>query len=97
MRAAALILMTIGLLLPAMAGAQERTPKTGWAGGYRGLTQEDMNFYCFWNGNLFSVGASFCYRQDSSTTCTESPGKRPTWVTKNNDKLCEKNPSAMPF
>jgi hypothetical protein len=96
-RTPALILATLSLLLPAMVAAQERPSKTGWAGGYRGLTPEDMNAYCFWNGNLFSIGASFCYRQDSSATCTESPGKRPTWVSKNNDKLCEKNPSVMPL
>lgn len=88
--------MTLGVLLPAVAVAQEQSPRNA-RGGYRGLTPEDMNAFCFWNGNLFSVGASFCYRQDSSTTCTESPGKRPIWVSKSNDKLCEKNPSAMPL
>jgi hypothetical protein len=95
-RTPALILMTFGLLLPATVMAQDQSPRNARS-GYRGLTPEDMNAFCFWNGNLFSVGASFCYRQDSSTTCTESPGKRPIWVSKNNDKLCEKNPSVMPL
>ncbi len=96
MRTSVLILTTLGLLLPVAVMAQEQ-PSRNARGGYRGLTPEDMNAYCFWNGNLFSVGASFCYRQDSSTTCTESTGKRPIWINKNNDKLCEKNPSAMPL
>jgi hypothetical protein len=55
-----------------------------------------MNAYCFWNGQLFSVGATFCIRQASVTTCSENPGKRPIWVTKDNDKFCDKNPSTTP-
>jgi hypothetical protein len=55
-----------------------------------------MKAYCFWNGQLFSVGATFCIRQASVATCTEDPGKRPIWVNKDNDKFCDKNPSTTP-
>jgi hypothetical protein len=95
-RVSAIILIALGSLLPAVVSAQEQAPRNA-RGGYRGLTPEDMNAYCFWNGNLFSVGASFCYRQNSATTCTENAGKRPIWVNKDNDKLCEKSASAMPL
>jgi hypothetical protein len=78
MRAVAPILTTLGLMalgsaIPAFATAQEpisnTAPRDG--NGYRGLTADDMNAYCLWNGRLYSVGASFCYRADSSTTCIE--------------------------
>jgi len=61
------------------------------------LTQDDKQAYCFWSGQLFSLGASFCSRQQSSQTCTEWPGKRPIWVTKDNDKSCDRNPSLAPL
>ncbi len=95
-RTLVIILTALCLLLPTVVIAQEQTPRNA-RGGYRGLTPDDMNAYCFWNGNLYSVGSSFCYRQNSATICTESPGKRPIWVNKDNDKLCEKNPSLMPL
>lgn len=103
MRTVALILTTLGLMalgsaIPAVATAQEQNssaaPRDGR--GYRGLTADDLNAYCLWNGRLYSLGASFCYRADSSTTCIERPGKRPGWANTSNDKLCEKNPSTMP-
>jgi hypothetical protein len=61
------------------------------------LTPEDKQAYCFWGGELFSLGASFCSRQQSSMTCTEWPGKRPIWVVKDNDKACDRNPSLTPL
>ena len=61
------------------------------------LTPEDKQAYCFWAGELFSLGSTFCSRQQSSLTCTEWPGKRPIWVTKDNDKACDKNPSLTPL
>ena len=65
--------------------------------GYWDLTADDKNSYCFWAGELFSLGASFCSRQQSSLTCSEWPGKRPIWVIKDNDKACDKNPSLAPL
>ena len=103
MRRLALILTVLGLAIPLVTTAQEQKPSgaprdgRGYDGrGYRGLSAEDLNAYCLWNGRLFSIGASFCYRADSSTTCTERASKRPQWVNNNNDKLCEKNPSTTP-
>ncbi len=61
------------------------------------LTPEDKQAYCFWAGEVFSLGATFCSRQQSSVTCTEWPGKRPIWVIKDNDKACDKNPSLTPL
>jgi len=61
------------------------------------LTPEDKQQYCFWAGQLYSLGASFCSRQQSSLTCTDWPGKRPIWVVKDNDKACDKNPSLTPL
>ena len=57
------------------------------------LTPEDKQAYCFWSGQIYSLGASFCSRQQSLLTCTEWPGKRPIWVIKDNDKNCDRNPS----
>ena len=96
MRTFTILLAGVGFLLPAVAAAQEPTQTPRNAVSYRGLSAEDMKAYCFWNGQLFSVGATFCIRQASVTTCTEDPGKRPLWVTKDNDKFCDKNPSTTP-
>jgi hypothetical protein len=90
-----LILAGLGILTPVMASAQDRGAPRDW-NSYRGLSADDMNAYCFWNGQLYSLGASFCSRQTSSATCTEAPGKRPIWVIRDNDQLCEKNPSITP-
>jgi hypothetical protein len=64
--------------------------------GYRGLTPEDMKSYCFWNGQLFSLGASFCIRPSAVTVCSANPGGRPIWVNKENEKACERAPTAPP-
>ena len=61
------------------------------------LTPEDKQAYCFWAGQVYSLGASFCSRQQSLLTCTEWPGKRPIWVIKDNDKNCDRNPSQTPL
>jgi hypothetical protein len=94
MRTIMLFLAGLGSMVPAVAVAQETVLRN--ATSYRGLSADDMNAYCFWNGQLFSVGATFCIRQASVATCTENPGKRPTWVNKDNDKFCDKNPSNTP-
>ena len=93
----ALLITTVGL--PLAAGAQEQVPSQNvlrlppvW-----NLTPEDKQAYCFWSGQIFSLGSSFCARQQSSLTCTEWPGKRPIWVIKDNDKACDKNPSLAPL
>jgi len=94
MRTIMLFLAGLGSMVPAVAVAQETVLRN--ATSYRGLSADAMNAYCFWNGQLFSVGATFCIRQASVATCTENPGKRPTWVNKDNDKFCDKNPSNTP-
>jgi len=86
----------MAVLASAGASGQDTTTIVRNAGSYRGLGADDMNAYCFWNGQLFSIGATFCIRQGSVATCTESPGKRPIWVNKDNDKFCDKNPSTTP-
>lgn len=95
------MLLAILALLAVDASAQEpqpggQRPLLRIEGDYRGLRPEDMNAYCFWAGQIYSIGASFCVRETSSTVCTENPGKRPIWVTNDNDKLCAKNPSITP-
>jgi hypothetical protein len=95
MRTVTFLLAAMAVLVSAVASGQETTIVRN-AVSYRGLTADDMNAYCFWNGQLFSVGATFCIRQASVSTCTENPGKRPIWVTKDNDKFCDKNPSTTP-
>jgi len=94
MRTIMLFLAGLGSMVPVIAAAQETVPRN--AVSYRGLSADDMKAYCFWNGQLFSVGATFCIRQASVATCTEEPGKRPIWVNKDNDKFCDKNPSTTP-
>jgi len=87
--------------LPLGAGAQQ--PDTGPSQGVLrmppawNLTPEDKQAYCLWVGQLYSLGSSFCSRQQSSVTCTEWPGKRPIWVVKDNDKACDRNPSLTPL
>jgi hypothetical protein len=87
------------VLLPIGAVAQEAPPRrtvvrTG--SDWNWLTSEDRNAYCFWSGQLFSIGASFCIRQQTVATCTEVAGRRPIWVNKENDKFCDRNPSLTP-
>ena len=89
------------VLIPIAAAAQEQPttnprPVLKIIGDYNSLTTEDRNAYCFWAGQLYSLGASFCSRQQTLTTCIEVAGRRPTWVSKDNDKNCDKNPSATP-
>ena len=94
MRTIMLFLAGLGSMIPVIAAAQETVARN--AVSYRGLSADDMKAYCFWNGQLFSVGATFCIRQASVATCTEDPGKRPIWVNKDNDKFCDKNRSNTP-
>jgi hypothetical protein len=61
------------------------------------LTPDDKQAYCFWSGQIYSLGASFCSRQQSLLTCTDWPGNRPIWVIKDNDKNCDRNPSLAPL
>ena len=84
------------LFAPFIAGAQ--APAADFVtSGYRGLTADDMKSYCFWNGQLFSLGASFCIRPSAMTTCTENRGGgRPIWVSKENEKSCEKASTGPP-
>ena len=89
-------LLALGVLsLPAVAAAQAPTVDFATA-GYRGLTPDDMKSYCFWNGQLFSLGSSFCIRPSAVTICTENRGGRPIWVNKENEKSCERAPTAPP-
>ena len=88
-------------LLPLAAFAQQEQPAAQRpvlkvTGGSGALTPEDRMSYCLWAGELFTVGASFCSRQQTLTTCSEVSGKRPVWVSKENDKLCDRNPSLTP-
>ena len=101
MRALAIVVIA-ALVLPLGASAQQPEPAPGNPTVLRvpsmwNLTAEDKQAYCFWAGELFSLGSTFCSRQQSSLTCTEWPGKRPIWVIKDNDKACDKNPSRTPL
>jgi hypothetical protein len=100
MRALGIALIIAALPLgAAVAQQQDQTPSQNVLKlplAYN-LTPEDKQSYCFWAGQLFSLGASFCARQQSSLTCTEWPGKRPIWVIKDNDKSCDRNPSLTPL
>ncbi len=58
MRTIMLFLAGLGSMVPVIAAAQETVPRN--AVSYRGLSADDMKAYCFWNGQLFSVGATFC-------------------------------------
>ncbi len=96
------VLIALALLaLPLSALAQqEQTPPqravVKIVGDLNGLTAEDRTAYCLWAGQLFSIGAAFCTRQQTLTTCTEVAGRRPVWVSKENDKFCDKNLSPTP-
>ena len=98
MRALAAVIAIVVLPLGA-AAQQEQNPSQNMikAPPAWNLTPDDKQTYCFWAGELFSLGATFCARQQSSVTCTEWPGKRPIWVIKDNDKACDKNPSLTPL
>jgi len=98
MRALAAVIAIVVLPLGA-AAQQEQNPSQNMikAPPAWNLTPDDKQTYCFWAGELFSLGATFCSRQQSSVTCTEWPGKRPIWVIKDNDKACDKNPSLTPL
>ena len=84
-----------GISLPVVAVAQATAVDIATT-GYRGLTPDDMKSYCFWNGQLFSFGASFGIRPSAVTICTENRGGRPSWVNKENEKACERAPTAPP-
>jgi len=100
MRAFAIVPIILTVVLPLAAVAQQDQTSSqsvikappAW-----NLTPEDKQSYCFWAGEVFSLGSTFCARQQSSLTCTEWPGKRPIWVVKDNDKACDKNPSLTPL
>jgi len=99
MRALTVLLI---VMLPLVAAAQQEQPTAPrptslrLTGDYVGLTAEDRTYYCFWAGQLYSIGAAFCSRQQTLTTCTEVAGRRPAWVAKENDKFCDRNPSLTP-
>jgi hypothetical protein len=88
------------IMLPVAATAQEQPaaqrPLLRITGDYAGLTAEDRTSYCFWSGQLYSIGAAFCSRQQTLSTCTEMSGRRPVWVAKENDKFCDRNGSLTP-
>ena len=95
-------LMIVAALAPLGAAAQQEPPQTMQRGivrlgGAGGLSPEERASYCLWAGQLYSIGASFCSRQQTMTTCTEGSGSRlPVWVNKDNDKNCDRNPSWTP-
>ena len=99
MRAFGIAFIIAALPLGALAQQQDQGPGQSVlkSAPVWNLTPEDKQTYCFWAGEIFSLGASFCSRQQSSVTCTEWPGKRPIWVVKDNDKACDKNPSLTPL
>ena len=96
-------LLAMLLLLFPLATLAQQDPAAGQRpvvrifGDYSGLTAEDRNSYCFWSGMLYSIGSAFCTRQQTLTTCTEVTGKRPIWVSKENDKFCDRSPSLAPY
>jgi hypothetical protein len=95
----AFIAMIFGMLPLAAAGQEQpaaQRPLLRITGDYAGLTAEDRTSYCFWAGQLYSIGASFCSRQQTATTCTEVAARRPVWVSKENDKFCDRNLSQTP-
>ena len=54
--------------------ADTEMPLAEITGAYGDLSPEDRNSYCFWAGQLYSIGAAFCSRQQTVATCTEVPG-----------------------
>ena len=99
MRALAAMIL---VMLPLAVAAQQEPPTPSQrpllriTGDYVGLTAEDRGSYCFWAGQLYSIGAAFCSCQQTLSTCTEVPGRRPVWTAKENDKFCDRNPSLTP-
>jgi len=96
----ALLIATVGL--PLAAGAQPQQDQSPNQSVIKSppvwnLTPEDKQAYCFWAGQIYSIGSSFCTRQQTVSTCTATSGGRPIWVTKDNDKACDKNPSLTPL
>jgi hypothetical protein len=96
------LILSVLALLPATVVAQQPEPQLQSqrpilkiTGDY-GLSAEDKATYCFWSGQLYSIGSSFCTRQQTVSTCTATSGGRPIWVTKDNDKFCDRNPSLTP-
>jgi len=102
MRGSFKAILVLAALMPLGAMAQQEPAQPGQRaivriGGYSGLTPEDRANYCLWAGQLFSIGSSFCTRQQTMTTCTEIGTTRPPiWVNKDNDKNCDRNPSWTP-
>jgi hypothetical protein len=95
-----LMIVSVMALLPGVAAAQQepsnQRPIVRIPPDYRGLSPEDMNAYCLWAGQLYSIGSAFCSRQQTQSTCTAVSGARPIWVNKENDKFCDRNPSLTP-
>jgi hypothetical protein len=91
-------------VLPLTAAAQEQPSQrpivsraiVRLAGAHGDLSPEDRTSYCFWAGQLYSIGAAFCSRQQTFATCTGVAGGRPVWVNKENDKFCDRNSSPTP-
>jgi hypothetical protein len=102
MRATIKGLAVAAAMLPfGVAAQQEQAPQVQRpvlkiVGDIGGLTAEDRQSYCLWAGQLYSIGSSFCSRQQTASTCTEVQNRRPMWVNKENDKFCDKNPSLTP-
>jgi hypothetical protein len=89
------------MMMPLAAAAQQEPPAVQrpilrLPVDYAGLSAEDRTYYCFWAGQLYSIGAAFCSRQQTHITCTEVPGRRPVWSAKENDKFCDRNTSQTP-
>jgi hypothetical protein len=95
-------LFALAVLAPLGAEAQQDQTQSGQRaivriGGYSGLSAEDRASYCLWAGQLYSIGAAFCSRQQTMTTCSDIGTSRPpVWVNKDNDKNCDRNPSLTP-
>lgn len=94
-------LLALVVLVPlgAVAQQEQQGPQRAIVriGSYAGLSPEDRANYCLWAGQLYSVGAGFCSRQQTMTTCTDIGTTRPpVWVNKDNDKNCDRNPSLTP-
>ena len=102
MRGLAICLALAMVALPLWASAQQQEQAPGQRvivrtpPDYRGLSPDDLNALCFWAGQPYSVGSAFCSRQQTLTTCTAVSGERPKWISKDNDKLCDRNPSLTP-
>lgn len=93
-----LLTAMILVMLPVAAAGQEPAGQrqTLRITGNPGLSAEDRGSYCLWAGQLYSIGASFCTRQQTLSTCSAISGRPPIWVIKENDKFCDKNLSQTP-